>query len=378
MTTRRTDVYVDARLVAYRRGGIARYASELCSWLPRIAPDLSIQGLINRPTTLASVGTARVLTPPHFRFERTTLGIEMSLRLPKLFHSTDFIVPSTVGIKRVATVHDLSFYTHPANLTEDSTRYYRQIERSIDVADRVIAVSRYTADLLVERTSIDREKVVMIHNGVSNSRPVPSVEEAQATLGRNIDEKTESLLRGSRPIILSVGTIEPRKRHQLLLRALQCPELRQNAAGPVLVLVGQAGWSCDEIITEIQSATDAGRAVWLDSADDELLDALYRTATALVMPSLDEGFGLPILEAMRSGLPVVAANRGALPEIAGDAAILMDDDEPEAWAATLSRLIENPAQRAEMSTRGISRAGQFTWERTARQTADVYREVLDQ
>ncbi len=302
----------------------------------------------------------------------------MTLRMPKLVHSSDFIVPATVGIKRVATVHDLSFYTHPENLTADSSRYYRQIERSIEVADRVITVSRYTADQLIERTRIDPEHIVIIHNGVSISRPVPSVEEAQTTLGRTLDEKTENLLRGGRPIILVVGTIEPRKRQQLLLRALHCTELRYNAVRPLLVLVGQAGWSCDDVIIELQAAADAGHAVWLDSANDETLDALYRLATVLAMPSLDEGFGLPILEAMRFGLPVVASNRGALPEIAGDAAIFINDDEPEAWAATLARLIESPVRRAEMSDRGIVRAREFSWERTARQTADVYREVLNQ
>jgi glycosyltransferase involved in cell wall biosynthesis len=191
-----------------------------------------------------------------------------------------------------------------------------------------------------------------------------------------LDTDRAALVLSERPLILVVGTIEPRKRQQLVLRAIEQSPRSSAHIAPLVVLVGQRGWACEPIVAEIERSVGAGRAVWLENASDRLLPALYHRATLLAIPSLDEGFGLPLLEAMAAGLPVIAASRGALPEVAGGAATLVNDDSPEAWAEAIRSVIDNESLRQELQRAGRIRAAQFSWERTATETAALYREVL--
>ncbi len=374
----RADVLIDARLLAYRRGGIARYASNLVRWLPLVAPDIAAVPFANRPTSELSGDVSRVFTPPHHHLESWTLGPELSLRRPRLVHSVDFIAPRTIGIRHVVTVHDLAFLDHPEGMTAESRRYYGQIDRSIEIADRVICVSAFTADTLGLRFPIAPDKIVTIWNGADAQRESMTSEQAIAVVRAKLGAETSPCVLGERPVLLVVGTIEPRKRAGLLLRAMTHDAISQRTPRPLLVLVGQRGWNCDEIIEEINTGQERGDVIWIDSADDDLLGAMYSTATILVMPSRDEGFGLPVLEAMQAGLPVIAADAGALPEIAGDAAVLEASDAPDGWANAIARLLDHQGEREALRQRGMRRAKAFTWEQTARQTADVYREVLAQ
>lgn len=378
MTRKNADILIDARLIAYRTGGISRYVQQLCEWLPKVAPDLPIMSYVNRPTDNLTGDKIRVFTPPHFRFERYALGAELAFRSPRLVHSPDFIAPMLVRSRRIITVHDLSFLSYPEHLSDDSLRYYRQIDRSLNVADRVIAVSEYTADQLRQQTNVNPSKVVTVLNGADHEHPPPNGARAREIVRQNLDQWIIELILSGRPIILSVGTVEPRKRQQLLLRAMQYLEDRAFDVKPLLLIVGRPGWSCDEIISDIARAAETRSVIWLDSVDDELLGALYRLAAVLAIPSIDEGFGLPVLEAMRAELPVVAANRGALSEIAGDAAVLVDDDEPEPWGEVLAAVISDENRRNDLIRKGLDHAQSFTWKQTACQTAEIYREVLNQ
>ncbi len=367
------QIYIDARILAYRRGGIARYVTGLTEWLPRVAPDLSFRRIVNRPTERMEMADVRVRTPPHFRFERALLGLEITARRAALLHSPDFIAPIIAGSRRVVTVHDLAFLHDPELLTNDARRYYVQIEQSVAAADRVIAVSDYTARQLCALTHIDPGKIITIPNGVERATAGISREEAARLVRAELPREQAERVLSEQPVLLVVGTIEPRKRQQVVVRALK---LVSTSIAPLIVLVGQRGWACEPIVAEIEQTVAAGQAIWLENAGDQLLTALYRIATLLVMPSLDEGFGLPVLEAMAAGLPVVAAKRGALPEVAGDAALLVDGDDPEDWAEAIASLIDRESTRHDMQRAGTIRAGQFSWERTARETAALYREVL--
>ena len=378
MKHRSGRVLIDARLLAYRRGGISRYIDGLTEWLPRVAPDLPFARVVNRPIARSKSPDICVRTPPHFRFERVSLGVELSLRSPALLHSTDFIAPILPGVRHVVTVHDLAFLLYPALLSKDALRYYGQIERSLRVADRVIAVSAYTAGQLSEITNVANDKIVIVHNGADERRVSIDRAEASTILRRELGDETTSRILENRPVILAVGTIEPRKRQQLLLQAIERPPLCDAQTAPLLILVGQKGWACDAIVADIERASAAGRVIWLDDASDNTLAALYCLATVLALPSLDEGFGLPLLEAMAADLVVVASRRGALPEVAGDAAVLLDSDDPSAWAEALHGIIVDCTRREALIALGRLRAAEYTWERTARRTADVYREVLRQ
>ena len=255
MRLHRSDILLDARLLAYRRGGISRYVEALVHWLPRVAPDLDVRPFINRQTQLDTT-PVRVLTPPHHRFERSVLGIELSARFPRLVHSPDFITPRLIGAKRVVTVHDLNFINHPEQLTPDSLRYYRQLKSSLRSVDRIIAVSSYTAGQLETVLHIDPSRIDVIPNGVETLDREPSQTNravpASITLG---DARTKEIAL-ERPIILMVGTIEPRKRHVLLLQALDVMRHERTLKDVALVIVGQRGWKCDAIVNEIE------RGIW--------------------------------------------------------------------------------------------------------------------
>ncbi len=375
MRLHRPDVLLDSRLLAYRRGGISRYVEALLHWLPRVAPDLDIRPFINRHTELETT-PVRVHTPPHKRFERTLLGLELSTRCPRLLHSPDFITPRVVGARRVVTVHDLNFVNHPEQLTPDSLRYYRQLESSLHSADRIIAVSSYTSGQLENVLHIDPSRIDVIPNGVELSERERSQNDGAVKSITAVGDMCARDIALDRPIVLMVGTIEPRKRHVLLLRALDVMRRESSLNDVMLVIAGQRGWMCDEIVCEIETASIGGDVIWLDDLRDDQLTSLYRAATVVAVPSLDEGFGLPVLEAMAAGAPVVAANRGALPEVAGDAAVLIDSDEPEDWATAIGSLVIDRQRRDELARVGIQRARQFTWEQTARSTASLYRELL--
>lgn len=376
MGERRADVLVDARLPAYRAGGVARYVSELGRRLPGMAPDLKFSFAANRTVSCPLLPRTRVLTPPHHRFERMTLGIELSLRAPRIVHSPDFIAPVAPRSKRVVTVHDLAFMTNPELLTLESRRYYGQLERSLRVADTVIAVSHYTAGQLLELTSADAHKVVTIHNGVATEGAAMTLDDAREVIRAKVATPSSNLILSDRPIILTIGTVEPRKRQPLLLSAMKQPMLSELGPRPLLVLVGQRGWQCDDIVSEINFAAARRDLVWLEQVDDELLGALYRAASVFALSSLDEGFGLPLLEAMNSGLPAVAANRGALPEVAAGAAVLVDGDRPEEWACAIQRVLSNERLRQDLRQMGRQRAVSMSWEETARRTVELYRDLL--
>lgn len=367
---------LDGRILAYRRGGITRYVAELAAHLPAAAPDLTVRVLVNRAGIEAGLPTVRVRTPPHHRLERWTLGLEVLRHRPRLLHSPDFIPPVAPGIPRVVTVHDLAFLTDPSLLAADGLRYYGQLPRAIHAARAVIAVSGTVREQVIERLGVPAHQVHAVYNGVADTFFAEPSEPPNQTIAREAPEIAPALLGRDRPVILVVGTVEPRKRHVLLARAVADLAVRQPDLAPLLVVAGQPGWRSEEGTAAIRELEQSGLAVWLTEVGDRLLHALYRTATVLVLPSFDEGFGLPLAEAMAAGLPAVVAKRGALPEVAGDAAVLVDEDEPATWAEVLAWVLDDATLRRDLAARGRERASQFRWERTARETAAIYRRVL--
>lgn len=369
-------IVIDGRLLAYRRGGIARYVASLAAALPVVAPDLRYSLLINRGIADVPLSTVRVVTPPHNRLERSALGLELRLRRPTLIHSPDFIAPRAGSIPTVATVHDLAFLDRPELLDRDSRRYYGQIRSAIQHTHRVIAVSETTREKIIERLRYPAERVRTIYNGVDERFFVGHRCEFEFD-GKPYATAPDRELPADRPILLTVGSVEPRKRQQVLGEAIGLVARRHPSLAPFLVVVGQAGWMSSDIQAAIERMEAAGQATWLRDVSDEELACLYRRATMLALASSDEGFGLPAAEAMASGTPVVVAKRGALPEIVGDAGVLVDDDAAESWAGAIERVLDDQTLRNTLSARGRKRATRFRWSHAAAQTAALYREVLE-
>ncbi len=372
----RPRILIDGRLLAYRRGGIQRYVLGLASAFARLDHGFELLLVRNRRVD-APLPAVRVLTPPHHRWERSVLGLELALRRPALVHSPDFIPPRLPrSVRRVATVHDLAFLDNPQLLSAEARRYYGQLAEALSAANRIIAVSQWTAARLRQAYPALADRVRVVHNGVDDRFFHPLPVDPWHTIEEAVGPERVRQLR-ERSLVLAVGTIEPRKRYPLLVGALERLWSRSVANAPILVVVGQAGWCDDGAVTVLQSAIDRGLAIWLRDASDDALRALYAVATMLVIPSLDEGFCLPAAEAMASGLPVLAARRGALPEILDEAGEFVDSDCPEVWAQEIGRLMGDELRRRTLAQRGLQRAPRFRWEQSARQTLALYREALE-
>jgi alpha-1,3-rhamnosyl/mannosyltransferase len=175
--------------------------------------------------------------------------------------------------------------------------------------------------------------------------------------------------------LLFVGTIEPRKNVGGLLDAY-ARLLARSPGAPTLVVAGHAEPDGNEVLQAMKRPPLAGRVDYRGYVMPGERESLFKSAQALVLPSFDEGFGIPALEAMAAGVPVVASNRGALPEVVGDAGLLVNPDEPESMTAAMERLLADPALRATCAARGLERARQFTWAQAARDTRRAYEDAI--
>jgi glycosyltransferase involved in cell wall biosynthesis len=231
-------------------------------------------------------------------------------------------------------------------------------------SDRLIAISAATRDDLVASLGAPDGKIDVVHLGPGLAEDVtPTPEpELRARLGL-----------GDAPVLL---TPSARRSHKNLPRWLEAFALVTAQPAPVLVLPGYATGAEDALVARARELGVADRVAFCGWVSDEDLDGLYACATALVFPSLFEGFGLPVLEAMRRGLPVACADRTSLPEIAGGAALLFDPESVDAMAGVASRLLVDPALRDRLSAAGRARAEAFSWRRAARETLDVYERAL--
>ena len=318
-------------------------------------PDLDVRPLYHRSSP---PGDARrtLRTPAHHRLETWTVGLELALarRRFDVYHATDFIAPRFVRGPVVATVHDLAFMRYPDHLSRDSLRHYRQISSQKRRVNHWIAPSRWTRDEMVDLLGIDGRTISVIHHGVSRFAAGSPV------LGRD----------SRRPFVVAVGTVEPRKRYDLLLDAVEYCN-----SGVELCIVGSPGWNTANLQRRIESAD---RVTWLPQATDREVFRLVSSAVALLIPSIDEGFGLSALEAMARGTPVISSGRGALPEVTGDAARLPADDSPESWAETIDDLTTDTTAWDALSAAGRQQASSFTWKKAAQKTSNVYRLVAEQ
>lgn len=365
---------IDARIIAYRRGGITNYIRHLLPALAALDPDTDYRVLRHRkdPTrseAASNVRRATVWTPCHHRLERWALGIEIAPLRLDLLHSPDFIPPAFGARHFVTTVHDLNFLYYPQFLTDESRRYYNdQIAWAVARADHILAVSEATRTDLIRLLGVPPEKVTTVYEGVSPAfRPLPS-NETRKVLSRY----------GLTPgYLLFVGTLEPRKNLPGLLTAYRILLDRGETREP-LVIVGGKGWLYEEIYERVATFRLENNVRFLHNVPDEDLPAFYNGAALLAMPSFYEGFGLPALEAQACGTPVVISDRGSLPEVAGAAAVTINPDSPEDIAAGIARVLGDSSLQATLRAAGPAHAARLTWERAARGVLAAYRNVMAQ
>lgn len=367
MTVNPLRIGVDARLRAYRGGGIATHVACLLAGLAAIDPPEEIVVLAHRRETAAGgpFATRRLATPPHHRLEGWTLPLELLPARLQLLHAPDFVVPHAWPGASVATIHDLAFLRHPEFLTADSRRYYGQVHAAIQKADRLIAVSEHTRREILALTGAEAGRIRVVANAVHPRYSAAGDATADAAVTHRLSLRT--------PFILFVSTIEPRKNVITLLEAFR--RLVDSGRGESLALVGADGWHSGEVYRRAEVLGLTGRAQFLGFVPDAELAALYRSAAVLAHPALDEGFGLTPLEAMASGTPTVVADAGSLPELVDQAALRVPPQDVAAWAAALARVLDSPALAAELAAAGRRRAANYSTSRMARETMEVYREA---
>jgi glycosyltransferase involved in cell wall biosynthesis len=256
----------------------------------------------------------------------------------------------------VVTVYDMIHERH-SELFPSAPRIYEEKRASCSEADVIIAISEYTKSELVQAIDVDPARVIVTHLGVSRVEPEPTINDR---------------LEASAPFLLYVGKRTGYKNFERALRAFA----RSSAGRDGTRLVAFGGGKPTR--RELKVAEELGVApqVVFTSGDDRALAAHYATALALVYPSLDEGFGLPPLEAMLHGCPVAASAAGAIPEVAGDAAVLFDPTDEEAIGGAIDCVVSDEALRARLRSRGAARAARFTWGETARKTVAAYAAAL--
>lgn len=295
-------------------------------------------------------------------------GIGRLAKQVDLIHATDHYVPRCATVPVVATLMDAIPLSHPHWLRGELRSLKNALwRRAARWADKVITISEYSKSELAHWTGIDPARIVVIPLGVSQAwyRQIaqPEFDRVRAKYGL------------SESFFISVGTLQPRKNiartieaHRALPDAVrrQCP----------LVIIGRAGWRCEDVLQLIEQESGSGAVRWLQHVPDEDLLPILKQATALLFPSLAEGFGLPVVEAFAAQVPVITSNTTSLPEVAGDAALQVDPLDVDGLSDAMLSLLNDHALASALRQRGLARAQQFTWQGCAQATVGVYATIL--
>jgi glycosyltransferase involved in cell wall biosynthesis len=374
-------VVLDARYIARRQSGVGTYAQRLISGLATIDHRNRYTCLVaadgpGLPVDQGNVAAwaTRVSFEDHLRGDLWLLAY-LPLRLRALgtdvYHGPAVFLPHVkLGYRTVVTIHDLVSFLFPETVPRKYSLYMRLMTRlAARSADRIIAVSQATKADLERTLGVAAAKIVVIHEAVGPefARPLPP--EAVAAVVHRYGLRT--------PYCLFVGNLEPRKNLPGLIEAFAEVRRRLAALGgpPQLVLAGTRAWLHAGVLRAVEKHGLGDDVVFTDYVPLGDLPALYAGATCFVFPSLYEGFGLPVLEAMAAGAPVVAARAGSVPEVAGDAALLVDVRVPGELATAIETLLTDAALRERLVARGRARAATFGWETVARRTLAVYEAV---
>jgi glycosyltransferase involved in cell wall biosynthesis len=381
-------VAMDIRTLLATRAGTYTYTFELLQALIDLGVDVSmwfasrrfvsgerdttpdVEALRERIPLLVSPASNLILYsyPGHFLWRNFTGALSGREWFPAdidVYHATFWPAPLEARKASVLTVYDLLSLPHP----EWGTKYLMSCHRTIAAMapkyDHIIAISEATRQQLLEYSRVDPEKVSVIHLGVGQEwRRPPSEEYIVGARGRYHLQK---------PYLLYVGNQDPRKNLERVVDAYDrlCEE---NGANWDLVMIGPRAWSAGAQ-KHLFDRPRKGRVRRLGFIPRQDVIALTASASGLILASLMEGFGLPIVEAMSVGCPVITSNVSCMPEVAGDAALLVDPTDTAAIADSMKRLLTDEALAADLRERGRARAAGFTWEENARRTLEVYEKV---
>ncbi len=304
------------------------------------------------------------VTPVRTLAEQARLPSLLARLAPDLFHTPFYLYPYLTGIPSVSTVHDIIPLALPSGFSLRSRWIFRlATQLAIWRSRRIIAVSSFTAGVLDEQFAGAGGKLAVVPEGVdARFRPIERGDVDELRSHYNLPER----------YYLNVGIDSPHKNLRLLVEAFA-----PLGSGPSLVLVGPPDPRHTGTRRAVEEHGLADRVLFLGAVPEEDLPALYSGAEVFLLPSLQEGFGLPALEAMACGTPVICSDASSLPEVVGDAAVLIDPGDSAGWTAAIKRLSDDAALRERMAQQGLARATSFTWRRAAEATRELYQQALE-
>lgn len=370
-------IYLDVAAAVNSRAGLGRYTRSLADAL---IAELEIPPTLFYNRTAEASVPARWWALPQRAFrmgykpwrmivwQGHLLRMDFSRLVPgaAVFHATEHLLLPLRDVPTVLTVHDLIFKLFPEH--HKKLNYYflnAAVPLFVRRADAVIAVSQATKNDLMRHYGTPDHKITVVHEAAApHFRVVPISEVARVRAKYDLPER----------FLLSVGTIEPRKNLTRLVEALA--RLRKGDRNLCLVVVGSKGWMYDEFFAKVEELGLQGAVRMLGFVPDDDLPAVFRAATVYVMASLYEGAGLPLLEAMACGVPVVSSRESSLPELGADVPRYFNPYDVDNMTEVLRQVLDDEALRAHLAAQGPIRAGRFSWQRAARETLDVYTQVL--
>lgn len=360
----RPRICIDCRYVRARPSGIGEVTAQLAAHAPALAPEVDFL-LLKHPEAprLSAAANVEERVVAHAANGPVTMWLLprlVDLRGVALFHAPFNILPAGLRMPTVTTVHDVMWLTHPAWAARRGWRgrvdraFYRQgIGRALRRSTRIATVSAATAADIAALDPAAGERTRVTPSGVDEAfHPVPS--------------------HAPRPYFLTVGQFAPYKNHMAVLEAFA----RAALPGIDLVFLQRQGAGAGALGRRAAALGLGERVRFLPPQDRAALVRLYGGATALIHPSLMEGFGNPLAEAMACGCPVVTSDRSAMPEVTGGAALLVDPLDPDTIAAAMRRVATEPALAADLRARGLARARQLSWRAFAEANIAIYRELL--
>lgn len=348
--------------------GIGRFSHEVLLRIVRALPDVDFYFLFDRPFAQEFIYAPNVkpvvLFPParhpflFVAYFEICLGLYFRTHKHTLFFSPDGYLCLNAALPQIPVIHDLAFEHFPQFLRYwDKWHYHRFFPRYARKATYILTVSEYSRQDIAQTYQVALDKISVCYNGVS------TVFDAPTPIAQPF------------PYFIYVGSIHPRKNLEQLLRAFEMYKSQTND-NTRLLLIGRKAWNFEQVIAYYQTMRYKADVVFTGYVEDATLAGLYAGAVAVCYVSLLEGFGLPIVEAMRAGAAVICSNRTALPEIAGDAAYLIDPDSPESIANALRHLAKDTTLRESYRNKGKQRSQAFSWGHTANVCAETITRFL--
>ena len=383
-------ILVDATPIAPKPSGVGFYVATLIHFLSTLQSQENFQlgivyqpgfknwlrGRLDVPDCLKPY-PERYLLPLPVRVSNLLLDnvpsffplyFERHFDLPDIVHGTNYNVYPYQKSRKVMSIYDLSFIKYPNYIDSVVKTYGDRVKKCLKWTDLVLTISESSKSDIIEYLNVEPERIYvtpLASRYHSNFFPDEKVEQLKQSINYDF----------SQPYILFVSTIEPRKNIEALISAFNYLKDKFKIEHH-LILIGQKGWHHEPIFAAIERSPWENHIHHLNYLADELVALFYSQADVFVYPSHYEGFGLPVLEAMTLGAPVITSNTSSLPEVAGDAALLIEPDDPTHLANAILKVISDSQLRNELIQKGQERAKLYSWERTAKETLKAYQSLL--